>query len=1234
MWRIDSYDDPTGSDGLWGQPVPPTGPVPTTVTVGDPEVVVVNQAASQWDVWRSELAGLGGRNPLIDFDDRIDTRIDITHAHPGGLARFIAGSPTLLGNLIRDDLQRRAAQHTASALADHDFRLTQSRGIESVALGIGLVQWEREGRSFCGPLLLRPVTIARRGSDIEFTLQKTGIRLNPALTREFAEHWQLHLDEKAFIALTNDNGAFRPNQALDRLRDLTAHHHGVSVTARLLISAFTEVAAPLLADAHDLSHPITDALGGNETARAEVVRSRVPVEVPDSDKRHPDADRLIVDADAEQDLVVAHMVAGNSMTVRTLPGTGATQTLVNGIGALVAHNKRVLVVSPRRATLDGIVNRLERAGLPGLGVRLRSTRADLIRGIGRNEKARQPDSRDIDGALDRLRSVIIKYRQALSTADPVLGVSMMDCVHHLARLSLYTPAPETTAKLGPEALEKLATGRGDAAALLREAAQLGQFKFGPSDSPWFGVKFENQEQAQKALHMARRLHTDVLPRFIERAGAVLADTPLPQATTLAQLAQYIHLLANLRDSLDRFVPAVFDRSLAEVIIATGSGETAQSMPRLQRRRLRKLAKEYIRPGMHVTDIHQALKDIQDQRHLWQRLVDTGQPPTVPAGVADVQAILQEVETDIGWLNGLLKRSDSTRIDALDIPEMMELMGQLAEDSDVLHTLEERAHISDTLAQWGLTPLVDDLADRHVDVERVDAELELAWWRGALEHVLGQNADLLGQDAAVLHRLEADYRLVDEAHTASSATRLAWQLAERWSAGLMDWPEEAHWLKASLKSGTITAAALHHEAPHLARALAPVWLASPYEVMHLPTDSRFDTVIVVDAGTMTFAEVTPAIKRATQVVAFADPVTQCPEPFTLSLAGETADRAVSEASHIDSAFSRLASLLPSHSLTRSYRVAGEDLADLIDRRFYGGHIDALPWAGSFLGHRSVDVSYVADGVGLPDSTSGVIESVDAEVRAVVDHVVDHVLTRPQESLMVVSASSKHATRVFEAVSDTVAARPELHEFFANHQTEPFLSVSLDQAQGLSRDRVIFSLGFGRTPHGRVLSDLGSLGAPGGERLLAIALTGARRHLRLVSCVTADELSDSRLDPVAKALGSVLRDAEHPTALDALPDDHDPMLVDLSKRLDKLGLEVSLNHHGVIPLVASYGGVCIALDTDHVLLRHNIRESLRLRPQALARLGWHYMRVHLFELFADPDQVAQRIARRAGAVAEAG
>jgi very-short-patch-repair endonuclease len=39
-------------------------------------------------------------------------------------------------------------------------------------------------------------------------------------------------------------------------------------------------------------------------------------------------------------------------------------------------------------------------------------------------------------------------------------------------------------------------------------------------------------------------------------------------------------------------------------------------------------------------------------------------------------------------------------------------------------------------------------------------------------------------------------------------------------------------------------------------------------------------------------------------------------------------------------------------------------------------------------------------------------------------------------------------------------------------------------------------------------------------------------------------------------------------------------------------------------------------------------LRLRPEVLRRLGWHYARVHNFELFSNPDAVALRIATLAG------
>ena len=48
----------------------------------------------------------------------------------------------------------------------------------------------------------------------------------------------------------------------------------------------------------------------------------------------------------------------------------------------------------------------------------------------------------------------------------------------------------------------------------------------------------------------------------------------------------------------------------------------------------------------------------------------------------------------------------------------------------------------------------------------------------------------------------------------------------------------------------------------------------------------------------------------------------------------------------------------------------------------------------------------------------------------------------------------------------------------------------------------------------------------------------------------------------------------------------------------------------------------------------REALRLRPQVLRRLGWHYIRVHAFDLYSDPAGVAERIAAILGVAPEGG
>ncbi|HEY8317696.1 MAG TPA: AAA family ATPase [Amnibacterium sp.] len=1237
MWRAENGETEEGTADTEVLRIPQTSPTsqvtgPHAVTVGDHHFVPVNIAAPSWERWRDELGVVGGPTPLLHFEDSVRTRIELSTTHPSGLAQFITGKTTLLSNLIRDDIAFKVASTAASTLTAKAVELAATRGIDAMHLAIGLAEWRFEKQDFRGPVLLRPLAMRRYGRDFELRL-KGALQLNPGLVRAMDEQYGIRLDPQAFVALALQAGAFKPQPVIDRLRELTAHLQRFSVQPRLLISSFAEVGPTLLADARDMQHPVIDAVAGNPTAAARLAQAAERIELVRQDERPPAGDLAVLDADPEQEQVVAQIAAGDTLAVHTLPGTGATQTIVNALGALVAQHKRVLVVSPRHATLRAVAGRLADAGLGGIAVSPRSIRRDLIHSITRNEKAAPPETGEVDDALVRLRSVLLDYRSALSRRDPHLRVSVLDALGELSRLALLPNPPATTARLSTRAMEALAMDRAQVQSTLQRAAALGEFRYGPGDSPWYGASFTSAEAAEHAHVLAKRLAATDVPRLLERAGDVIASTRLRPFATLAELGIYLRLLLDIRETLDKFQPAVFDRSLGELIVATGPRRDAREMSSVNRRRLKKLAKEYVRPGVHVADLHEWLTRIQQQRVLYQRFVTSGVTPDVPAGITDLWTEYQRAAGDLTALDeplGLWNTPDSLLQEQVEL--LPDRLKALAADSEVLHNLQDRTAIMARLRDQDLAPLLEDLAGRHVAPEDVGVELELAWWKSVLERLLAEDPALLGANTSVLDRLEQDFRLVDEAHQKSNAKRLAWQLADAWRLGVTDWGGEAEALKQLLQAKCDDPVVLNREAPHLLKLLAPVWLASPYEVHELGDGMQFDAVFIVDAGALSFAEGLGAVRRAKQVVAFGDPVTQTPMPFDIAIREtenppETQRRL--DERHADSVFARIADLVPSLELTTSYRAGGEDLAELVNRRFYEGRIESVPWAGTFLGHGSLALDYVDNGHGLPDAETGTVEAVEPEVQRVVERVLDHATNRPRESLMVISGSAKHAIRVQQAVMKALVRRGDLTDFFLRDQAEPFMVVTLAEAVGHSRDRVIFSIGYGRTPHGRTLSTLGPLAKPGGDRLLAAAVTRARRSLAIISCFRPEDLEAERMPRGVAALQRLLSDAEARVAEDPLDDDRDAMLVDLGRRLRAHGMKVSLGYHGKLPLVASYGARAMTVETDSTIGTSSLRQSLRLRPEMLKRLGWHYLRVHSFDLFSDPDAVAQRIAIALGA-----
>ena len=143
-----------------------------------------------------------------------------------------------------------------------------------------------------------------------------------------------------------------------------------------------------------------------------------------------------------------------------------------------------------------------------------------------------------------------------------------------------------------------------------------------------------------------------------------------------------------------------------------------------------------------------------------------------------------------------------------------------------------------------------------------------------------------------------------------------------------------------------------------------------------------------------------------------------------------------------------------------------------------------------------------------------------------------------------------------------------------------------------------------------------------------MTRARRAMVIVTCFEAADIDEDRMKYGAIALAELLTDVTARTSAAPVPDDSDPMLVDLARRLEARGLRVALGHRGKLGLVTSHKGMCLTIETDTVLHGSSLRESLRLRPELLRRLGWHYLRVYAFELFSDPSAVADRVVGMLG------
>lgn len=1249
--------------------------------------------------WRAALVEAAGGSTLADVDLLGDAALDLSAAHPSGIAQLFAGRETRLSNLVREGGALASAKRRARAVSARAERYAQRYGIAPTYLAIGVATWterttpdiaeddvaalaavtrprapqSRAGlgdghgtgpgdvdaneppaaRTVRAPVLLRPVSLRARGSgesDYELALEPS-LEVNPVIARALRSRGAL-LDPGAVARGAFTGTGFEPRSALQRLTSLgEAVLEGFRLDESVVVGTFVHPGQVLVDDLDSLAgtldrHEVVAALAGVPEARARLAR---PLPEPVCGDRDPDLERGVGDLDPAQQHVLDVLATGEHLFIDAPTGSDVTGTLAAVVADAAASGRSVLYVPGHRRAAAALSARLDVLGLSDLLLDV-APEAGWRTAAGRRLLAAMTlEAEPVDTArLGALRRDLVAHREQLRAYVDALhasrmpwGASAYDAQQALARLTATRPAPRTRVRLPVEVARTLdAPRREQAADALARAARLGAFTLRPTDTPWHGAGLQTAEAAADVLARLDRVLTTGLAGITRRVREVADTTGLLEAGTLAAWGEQLVMLAGIRGALDVFQPMIFERTAADLVAATATKEwrAEHGMPMgfWLRRRLRKQARDMVRPGRPVADLHSALIEVQVQRDIWQAHCPAGGWPRLPDGLAVMEGELRAVLADVEVLDQALATTPGGgRLAEVPFGELVDRLQRLQDDAAALETLPERTATLAELVATGLGGLLDDLISRKVDAAMVGPELELAWWSTVFEHILTADPALAGYDGAALGALSARYAHLDRAHVASLPGPVRTAVVGHVTAALRAHREQAESLFAELIGDRMTSLRdTVARYPDLVRKLRPVLAAAPMLVPQVLPAGRTVDVVVIDAAAHLPVEIAlAAIARGRQVVVVGD--ARC--------ASGTAVR-------------ELADVLPVVALRADASRRDPYLTQFLADHGYAGVLSPTP-----LPHSAPLVRLdVVDGTGMPDAATGAVESTRAEVEHVLEAVLTHALMHPDESLAVIASSPLHAEQVRERVLAEVRDNPALAVFFDARRAEPFVVADLAGVAGLRRDAVLLSLGYGRTPHGRVLHRFGPISAPGGDALLLDALGATRHRLHVVSCFGADDLDRDRLrGPGAQLLHALLDfaarrgngettsliaalDADEPTSGDARteaptapPNESDRLVIDLAERLWRHGLLVEVDY-GLpggtrIPLAVGHpelpGQLLVAVLTDDeaYVAQQSVRVRDRQTADRLEQLGWSTVQVWSAAAFLDPQAEVDRIRR---------
>lgn len=426
-----------------------------------------------------------------------------------------------------------------------------------------------------------------------------------------------------------------------------------------------------------------------------------------------------------------------------------------------------------------------------------------------------------------------------------------------------------------------------------------------------------------------------------------------------------------------------------------------------------------------------------------------------------------------------------------------------------------------------------------------------------------------------------------------------------------------------------------------QALKPCFMMGPMAVAQYlePGAMQFDLVVIDEASQLTPEEAIGALGRAKQIIVVGDPKQLPPTNFfnrmaTTDESDMDEDSAISTLAGQESILDVCRSLMPERMLQLHYRSRHQSLIAFSNINFYQGKLVVFPSPFARSKRLGLHYHHVKNGIYQNKQNQ-------PEAMRVVDAIIDHMRTHPDDSLGVCTLNMFQRDLIEELLEKRIKAFPECDTYRAKWEEQgwPFFIKNLENVQGDERDVIFISTTFGKAPGTNVVrQNFGPISRPTGWRRLNVLFTRARKSVHLYTSMEAEDIPvDQNTPEGTKALRGYLDYARSgiitsQTETDREPDSDFEVAVADVLRAKGYSVTPQLGVAGyfidmAVKHPARAGEYIAAIECDGASYHSGaaVRDRDRIRQEILESLGWKgkIWRVWSTDWFRNPLREIQRL-----------